>query len=155
MRRDAGTLNGAGIPRAVIESVARRLGVALGSSPDPADEYTELLTVGPWRGSLHDGCFVHLDVDEPHVRAALLAAVLELHEGFLGARLDPNALVAADNRLASGGELLIESVPGRQEVRLRAYPASAGFWQRWVAPVIRIKAGEPRVDPDAPRSTSR
>ena len=138
LRRAAGTLGGAGLPRAVIESAARRLGVALASAPDPTDEYTELLTVGPWRGTLHDGCFLHLETDEPRVRTVLLEAALELHEGYLGAQLVPSALVAAENRLAEGAELLLQSIPDRRELRLRSYPASAGWWQRHTAPVIRI-----------------
>ena len=138
IRRTAGGLGGAGLPRAVLESAARRLGVELSSRADQDVEHTELLTVGPWRGSLHDGCFVHLEVDEPDVRTALLAATLELHESYLGGRLGPDALDAATNRLAEGGELLLRSVPRRGELRLRAYPASAGWWQRLTAPVTRI-----------------
>ena len=80
LRRVEGSLGGAGVPRAVIEAVARRLGVEMSSAIDPTDEYTELLTVGPWRGTLHDGCFVHLEVDEPAVRAALVEASLELQD---------------------------------------------------------------------------
>lgn len=140
LRRTAGSLGGAGLSRAVIEAVARRLGIELSSAADPADEHTELLAIGPWRGTLHDGCFVQLETDEPDVRAALLAAALELHETYLGTRLGPDAMTAATDRLVEGAELPAESVPGRRELRLRAYPASAGMWQRWRAPVARIRA---------------
>jgi hypothetical protein len=139
LHRTAGILGGAGLPRAVIEAAARHLGVTLSATIDPEDEYTELLDIGPWRGTLHDGCFVQLEVDEPDVRAALLAAALELHEAYLGARLQPGALAAATDRLADGAELLLQSIPGRRELRLRAYPMSAGIWRRWTAPVTRIR----------------
>lgn len=139
LRRVEGSLGGAGIPRTVIEAVARRLGIEMSSAIDPTDEYTELLTVGPWHGTLHDGCFVHLEVDEPAVRAALVEASLELHEAYLGAHLGASALVAATDWLADGTELLLHSMPLLRELRLRAYPASAGTWQRWLAPVTRIR----------------
>ena len=139
IRRTGGSLGGAGLPRAVLEAVARRLGVELSSTADPEDEHTQLITVGPWRGSLHDGCFVHLDADDAEVRGALLAATLELHESYLRGRLGPDALAAADNRLAEGGELLLHSVPNRGELQLSSYAASAGWWQRRTAPVTRIR----------------
>jgi hypothetical protein len=139
LRRVEGSLGGAGIPRAVIQAVAGRLGVAMSSAIDPADEYTELLTIGPWRGTLHDGCFVHLEVDEPAVRAALVEASFELHEAYLGVHVGASALVAATEWLADGAELLLHSIPNLRELHLSTYPASAGAWQRWLAPVTRIK----------------
>ena len=138
VRRTEGGLGGAGLPRAVVESVARRLGVELTSAVDPEDEHTELLTLGLSRGTLHDGCFVHFEVDDRDVRAALVAATLELHESYLGVQLAADALVAASHRLAEGTELLLHSIPGR-ELQLRSYPASAGWWRRRTAPLTRIR----------------
>ena len=140
LRRVPGGLWGAGLPRAVLEAAARRLDLGVSAAEPPEDEYTEAVTVGPWRATLHDGCFLHLETDAPEARSALLAAALELHEGYLGTPLGAAALAAANAALAQGAELLLESIPRRRELRLRAYPAAAGWLRRRLAPVTRIQA---------------
>ena len=136
--RVAGAVGGAGLPRAVLAAVARRLNVDLSSAGAPEDEYTETLLVGPWGATLHDGCFLHLEADTPAVRHALVTAALELHEAYLGAAPGPRALAAVNDRLAEGAELLLHSLPRRRELRLQAYPRSAGWWRRRISPATRF-----------------
>ena len=136
--RLAGAVGGAGLPRAVLGAVARRLNVGVSSAGPSEDEYTETLVVGPWRATVHDGCFLHLEADTPAVRHALAAAALELHEAYLGAAPGAQVLAAVNGQLTEGAELLLRSLPHRRELRLQAYPQAAGWWQRRVAPATRF-----------------
>jgi hypothetical protein len=133
-----GAVGGAGLPRAVLAAVARRLHVGLSSAGGAEDEATETMMVGPWRATLHDGCFLRLEADVPAVRHALVAAALELHAAYLSAAPGPRALAAVTSRLEVGAEVLLHSLPRRRELRVQAYPSSAGWWRRRTSPATRF-----------------
>ncbi len=137
-------LHAAGVPRAVIAALAARLGVPLVTQPDPEDEDGELLTIGPWRAAVHDGCFTRLDSVDPSVCEGFVTAVVELHEYYLGRPVGPAGVAAVRTHLRDGVTLELQTDPSRGELLLRRYPNGAGWWARRTAPVEQVPLGGTR-----------
>ncbi|MEP6495592.1 MAG: hypothetical protein ABJF01_23095 [bacterium] len=135
----------AGVPRAVIDAVARRLGHDIVAEPNPDDEYGELLTVGPWRITIHDDCFVRCPSIDASIRESFLGAVVERHDYYLGTPIGPAGVALLQLHLRDGVELELSSDVKRREFRVKHYPVGAGWWARRRAPIERVLAGTTNI----------
>jgi hypothetical protein len=136
-RRD-GRLAGAGLSQPVLEATAHRLGYSLAITPRPDEEYDQEVTLGPWRGNIHDGCFVSFDSDDQRLLEALLAANLELHAFYLGASVKPGCVAQLQHRLTHGMTLRLRSLPQERKLIAKSYRNDAGWWERLKTPGDRV-----------------
>ena len=141
LTRDAGALGGVGLPPAALRVAAEYLGQPLSITPDPALEFDETLVIGPWRGTLHDSCFVAFAADDPALRGALVAASLGVHAAYLKAAIAPRWLEHLVDRLAEGTVMRFRSLPHEQALVVRRYRCGAGWPARRRADVTRIPVG--------------
>jgi hypothetical protein len=132
-RRDGG-LAGAGLSRSVLEAAAQQLGYSLTMDPRPGEEYDEEVTLGPWRGNIHDGCFVSFDSDDPRLLEALLAANIELHAFYLGAPVKLGCVTQLQHRVTNGMTLRLRSLPQEGQLIAKSYRNGAGWWERLRTP---------------------
>ena len=101
----------------------------------------EQFTVGPCRGTLHDGCFIEVESDEHELRIALVHASLTLHGRYL--RLPPNPAwaeaVAGD--WSDGTVLRFRSIPAERIIQIKRFPKGTGWCARLWAPTESLVAG--------------
>jgi hypothetical protein len=138
LSRREGRLAGAGLSRSVLEATAQRLGFSLATTPRPGEEYDEELTLGPWRGNIHDGCFVSFDSDDPRLLEALLAANVELHAFYLGGPVKPTCAAQLQHRLTNGMTLRLRSLPQERHLIAKSYRNDAGWWERFTTTSDRV-----------------
>ena len=143
LSRAQGRINGAGLSRAVLEATAARLGHEL-KVRAPIDEETtedERFTIGPWSGTLHDGCFVECDADDPALRAALVHASLALHAFYSGIPPNPASVERIAGSWSEGTVLRFRSIPAKRTVQLKRFPLGSGWIARLRAPTEPLVAG--------------
>jgi hypothetical protein len=133
-----GRLAGAGLSRSVLDAAAQRLGYSLAITPRSGEEYDEEVTLGPWRGNIHDGCFVSFDSEDPRLLEALLAANLELHAFYLGESVKPGCVTQLQRRLMNGMTLRLRSLPQERHLIAKSYPNNAGWWERFTTLADRV-----------------
>jgi hypothetical protein len=138
LSRREGQLAGAGLSRSVLEATAEKLGYPLATTPRPDEEYDEEVTLGPWRGNIHDGCFVSFESDDARLLEALLAASLELHAFYLGASVKPGCVTQLQHRLMDGMTLRLRSLPRERHLIAKSYRIDAGWWERLATPGDRV-----------------
>ena len=143
LSRAQGRINGAGLSRAVLEATAARLGHEL-KVRAPIDEETtedERFTIGPWSGTLHDGCFVECDADEPALRAAVIHANLALHGFYCGILSNPTWVERIAGSWSEGAALRFRSIPAERIIQLKRFPMGSGWIARLRAPMETLVAG--------------
>lgn len=138
LSRRVGGISGAGLSKAVLEGAARRLGYSLTFAPRSGQDYDEAVTLGPWRGNIHDECFVDIESEDARLRDALLAAVVEMHSPYFGPPLDARCVAALQNELTNGVTLRLRSVA--EGLVVKRYRNGAGWWERFTTPAKRVCA---------------
>ena len=140
LSRRGGRIVAAGLSRPVLEAAARQLGYTLTLTvvPEQDHEDDETVTLGPWRGNIHDGCFLSFESDDPRLREALLAASLELHSFYLGMPVQPGCVDLLKDRLIDGVTIRLQSVPKEGHLILKCYRNAAGWWKRFTTHAERV-----------------
>ena len=140
LTRRGRSLSGIGIPIVVLRHAASRLAVPMMLRPLPGEEYTDEVRIGAQVGDIHDGCFIGFEQPSPEFERALLDGVGELHATYLGGVSVPaEALVAVRDRLRDGWSVEMDANPGAATLRIRAFPADAGWWARFRAPALMVR----------------
>ena len=139
LSRREGALFAAGLSRPLLDAAARHLGTPIALAPDPEHDDEQRVALGAWRGSLHDGCLLTIDGDEPRLREALVAASLALHAYYLGRPIGPERLRPIADRLSDGTTLVLQSRPRERLLLVTRHPNDAGWWARRTAPTERIR----------------
>jgi hypothetical protein len=102
--------------------------------PLPDEEYNDEVRIGEQVGEVHDECFIGFRQPSAEFEAALLAGVAALHATYLGREsLPPEVLRAVRERLREGWSVEIEANRREASLRIRAFPADAGWWTRAAA----------------------
>jgi len=130
LSRRTGQLADAGLPRSVLKATAQRLGYPLATTPRPDEVYDEEITLGPWRGNIHDGCFVSFESDDARLLEAPLAASLELHAFYIGAFVKPGCVTQLQHQVMDGMTLRLRSLPREHHLIAKRYRIDAGSWDR-------------------------
>jgi hypothetical protein len=129
LSRSAERLRGAGIPLSALRFAAARLGFAVAATPSAENPDTVLLVIGPFRGSLHDGCLFSLEHPDAALQGAILEGVRELHTHYLGGVVAPaSAFVKVADLLQDGRSVRIKTRQGRLE--LITFPTGASWFTR-------------------------
>jgi len=134
-------VNGAGVPRWVLEQTASLLGANFGAEPSETDEYGEEIVLHPIAsGATHDACFFHLEPVSAELKRALLQAVLELHAAYLGSKVEWSQV--REQLLVQwtpGVTLRIRTFPRQGHVVVRRYRNGASVLRRLASPRLRIE----------------
>jgi hypothetical protein len=125
LTRRGPTFSGAGVPLAVLQFAATRLGEQAVVTPNRDDPATQRITIGAAEGWLHDGCFFAFEKPSTLLQEAVVAGLRELHTYYLGGAPAPTpALAMVHDRLRDGFSVRTRSRPSRIEVSAFAVGAS-------------------------------
>ena len=143
LSRAQGRINGAGLSRAVLEATGVHLGHELmaRASVDAKETEDESFTIGPWSGTLHDGCFVEFEANEPALRAAVVHANLALHGFYCGIPSNPTSVERIAGSWSEGTVLRFRSIPAERIIQLKRFPMGSGWIARLRAPMETLVAG--------------
>ena len=143
LSRGHGRIIGAGLSHTILEAAAAHLGyeLKLTASTNAGTPEDESFTIGPWRGSLHDSCFVQVEPDAQALRVAFVRASLALHSFYLGVPVNLDLADTVAGSWSDGTVLQFRSIPAEGIIQLKRFPTGTGWFARLRAPTESLATG--------------
>jgi hypothetical protein len=134
-------LSGFGICRVALEHAAVSLGGRLATVQSAEDDDTLDITLGPYRGTIHDECMPWFDSPDRDLLEAIVRGVLWQQAVYLGMDNFPSdAREYLMQTLIVGTTVHIRSEPARARIAVRLHTADASWIRRRAASIRYFNA---------------